>query len=435
MSTHAEVKLWGSTIGAVVLEDGAEAAAFEYDRDFVNSGIQVAPLMMPLSTRVYQFPEVASGMFKGLPGLLADSLPDKYGNALINEWLARQGRTPESFNAVERLCYTGTRGMGALEYAPILGPKAQSSSRLQVDELIALAAEILTQRSDLEGSMEADERDATLQQILRVGTSAGGARAKAVIAWNPDTNEIRSGQVAADRGFQHWLLKFDGVKGGGDEQLGDPLGMGRVEYAYSRMARDAGIAMSECRLLEENGRSHFMTKRFDRTGNEKLHVQTLAALAHLDFNPVGQHSYEQIFLVMKQLGLSLDAIEEMFRRMVFNILARNHDDHVKNTAFLMNKSGDWSLAPAYDLTYAYDPAGKFTDRHQMQMNGKRDGFTPDDFTACGRVAGLKQGRAVRLLQEIGAVVRNWSDYAEEVGVDSGLRDGIQAGLRSELIPS
>ncbi len=433
MSTHAEVKLWGSTIGAVVLEDGAEAASFEYDREFLKSGIEVAPLKMPLSDRVYQFPEHVGGMFKGLPGLLADSLPDKYGNALINAWLARKGRTPATFNAVERLCYTGTRGMGALEYSPVLGPRARRSSHVSVDELVELASEILAKRSHLGGSMEGRKREETLKQLLRVGTSAGGARPKALIAWNPTTNEVRSGQVTADPGFEHWLLKFDGVNEGRGDLLVNPGGMGRVEYAYSKMAAASGIHMSRCRLLTENGRSHFITKRFDRVGNAKIHVQTLAALAHLDFNPVGQHSYEQVFLVMKQLGLSLIDVEQMFRRMIFNILARNQDDHVKNTAFLMDKAGVWSLAPAYDLIYSYDPSGKFTDQHQMKMNGKRDGFTREDFKECGRVAGLKQGRADRLLREIGSVVKRWPAYAEKAGVKTRLRGGIELGLRTDLL--
>ena len=295
MSTVAEVKLWGRTIGAVALEDGSETATFEYDRAFIGSGIEVAPLTMPLSDRLYSFPALPRITFHGLPGLLADSLPDKFGNALINAWLARQGRTPESFNAVERLSYIGSRGMGALEFVPALGPVARRSSRIEVEKLVELASDILTRRNNLQLSLDDDN---ALKDILRVGTSAGGARAKAVIAWNPQTNEVRSGQVKAGKGFEYWLMKFDGVSGNRDKELEDPKGYGAIEYAYYRMAIDAGIEMSPCRLFEENGRRHFMTRRFDRLeGGEKLHMQSLCGLAHYDFNQAGAYAYEQVLQV------------------------------------------------------------------------------------------------------------------------------------------
>ena len=387
MTAVAEVRLWGRTIGAVSLSPGEDVAAFEYDAEFARSGIQVAPLMMPLSRQVFRFPEISRQTFLGLPGLLADSLPDKFGNALIDAWLVSQGRRPDSFNAVERLCYTGQRGMGALEFAPAIGPSPKNTNRLAVDRLVQLASEVLTHRHDLQASFTDDDKATALRDILRVGTSAGGARAKAAIAWNPETNEVRSGQLTGGDGFQHWLMKFDGVSGNKDKELEDSKGYGAIEYAYSLMARACGIDMKECRLLEENGRRHFMTRRFDRLeSGEKLHMQSLCAMAHYDFNMAGAYSYEQAFLVMRELGLPMQAIEQQFRRMVFNIVARNQDDHVKNIAFLMDKAGNWTLSPAFDLTYSFNPDGAWTARHQLTMNGKRDDFEYDDFNACARSA-------------------------------------------------
>lgn len=422
----ARVQLWGRTIGAVSLDEGREVAAFQYDAEFARSGIELSPLVMPLSERVYEFPALPRGTFHGLPGLLADSLPDKFGNALIDAWLATRGRTPESFNAVERLCYTGTRGMGALEYAPVLGPRARQTSKIEVDALVRLAGEVLTHRNHLQGYFHRPGKEKALRDILRVGTSAGGARAKAVIAWNRETNEVRSGQVAAGPGFDYWLLKFDGVAGNKDKELEDPKGYGAIEYAYHLMAKAAGIAMSECRLLEENGRRHFMTRRFDRlAGGEKLHLQSLGALAHFDFNQAGVHAYEQALLAIRQLGLPMAAVEEQFRRMAFNIVARNQDDHVKNIAFLMNKQGEWSLAPAFDVTYSYNPSGVWTATHQMTLNGKRDGFTLADFEAGAKSALMKRGRAVAILDEVVTAVKRWPEFAGEAKLADDWRDRIQ----------
>lgn len=430
MSSLAEVRLWGRTIGAVSLEDGADVAAFEYAPDFVGSGIEVSPLVMPLARQVYSFPQLSRESFYGLPGLLADSLPDRFGNALIDAWLATQGRTPDSFDAVERLCYTGTRGMGALEFAPATGPRTRQATRVQIDHLVELASEVLTQRSEFAASFDEAEGRHALRDILRVGTSAGGARAKAVIAWNPETNEVRSGQVRAGEGFEYWVLKFDGVRGNRGKELEDPQGYGVIEYAYSQMARDAGIRMNPCRLLEEHGRRHFMTKRFDRlAGGEKLHMQSLAALAHYDFNLAGAYGYEQALLVIRRLGLPMGDVEQQFRRMVFNIVARNQDDHVKNIAFLMDKSGTWSLAPAFDVTYSYNPAGRWTSTHQMTLNGKRDGFTREDFKACARSVSMKRGRAEAIVKEVQEAVSNWRNYAEDAGLEPGTRDRIQVALR------
>jgi len=429
MSTLAEVRLWGRTIGAVSVLDGEEVASFEYDAAFAQSGIEVAPLAMPLSRRVYRFPELARPTFHGLPGLLADALPDKFGNALIDVWLASQGRQPGSFNAVERLCYTGERGMGALEFAPAIGPGAKQTTPIEVSKLVELASEVLSHRNDLQASFGAEGREEALRDILRVGTSAGGARAKAVIAWNPQTNEVRSGQIKADKGFEYWLLKFDGVSGNMDKELEDPKGYGLIEYAFYLMALDCGIKMSECRLFKENGRSHFMTRRFDRLATgEKLHMQSLGALAHYDFNMAGAYSYEQALLAMRQLQLPMQAIEQLFRRMVFNIVVRNQDDHVKNIAFLMNKAGQWSLSPAFDITYSFNPSGAWTASHQMTMNGKRGHFTLEDFNACARTASMKRGRAAKIVAEVQATVAQWPLFAEKAGVPEAVCEKIQRTL-------
>lgn len=423
MTTLAEVKLWGTTIGAVSLEEGQRVASFQYTPEFVASNIQVAPLTMVLRQAPYSFPALSLNSFHGLPGLLADSLPDKFGHALIDAWLATQGRTVESFNAVERLCYTGSRGMGALEFEPLKGPRATTTQLLKIDSLVELASDILSRRERL--STTIIDRPEALQQILRVGTSAGGARAKAVIAWNSETNEVRSGQVKAPPGFGYWLLKFDGVSGNKDKERADPKGFGAIEYAYYLMAQDAGIKMPECRLLEENGRCHFMAKRFDRTDwGDKYHMLTLAGMAHLDFNEPAANSYEQVFLIMRRLGLPMAQIEEMFRRMVFNIVARNQDDHVKNTAFFMDRKGTWSLTPAYDVTYSYNPQGFWTSQHQMSMNTKRKNFEPEDFIGCGKTISLRRGRAMTILDEVQRSVKKWPYFAEKARVTSARMESI-----------
>ena len=432
--TIAEVKLWGKTIGAVSWDKRAGRSSFEYDPAFTGSGIEVAPLTMPLSGRIYIFPALPLESFHGLPGLLADSLPDVFGNALINVWLAREGRTPGSFNPVERLCYTGRRGMGALEYAPVKGPVARKSKHIDVRALVELASEILTRRNQLQGSFATPDRENALNEILQVGTSAGGARAKAIIAWNRETNEVRSGQVKADKGFTYWLLKFDGVSGNRDKELEDPGGYGLIEYAYYEMAKEVGINMMECRLLKENGRSHFMTKRFDRTDTgQKYHMQSFAALEHYDFNKAGVYSYEQAFQTMRKLGLAMDDIEEQFRRMVFNIVARNQDDHVKNIAFLMNRSGAWSLSPAFDMTYSYNPAGAWTSAHQMTMNGKRDQFDLEDFRACARLASMQRGRADEIIDQVQTGVMKWPRFAYHAGVGTGVITQITDAHRTRIL--
>jgi serine/threonine-protein kinase HipA len=431
--TIAEVRLWGRTIGAVSLAADSRLATFQYDREFAGSGIEVAPLTLPLSTQLYAFPELAPRTFHGLPGLLADSLPDRFGSALIDSWLATQGRRPDDLNSIERLCYVGKRGMGALEFEPSRGPGATASETIQVEALVRLASRILGRREDLHLELAKGAEERALTQLLRIGTSAGGARAKGLIAWNPATNEVRSGQVAVDEGFEHWILKFDGVRGAGDESLGDPLGYGAIEYAYSRMAEAAGIQMTECRLYEEGRRRHFMTRRFDRTpGGDKIHMLSLGAMRHLDFNQAGANGYEQALLTIRELGLGMDAIEEQYRRMVFNVLARNQDDHVKNIAFLMDKTGRWSLSPAFDVTYAYNPSGDWTAAHQMTVNGKSDGFTLADLEAVGRVASMKRGRAEAIYEDVRSAVSRWAAFAEAAGVSDERTTAVAKALRLEL---
>ncbi len=431
--TVAKVIMWERQIGAVSVDRPGAVAAFEYTDAFARSGIQIAPITMPLAPRIYQFPELPRQTFHGLPGLLADALPDKFGNAVIDAWLATLGRLPGDLDPVERLCYTGRRAMGALEFEPAEGPHADHTTPVEVEALVRLASDVLRGRQTLNTAIQgADDADA-IREILRVVASAGGARAKAVIAWNPATNEVRSGQVNAPDGFEYWLLKFDGVSNNSDKELADPQGYGTIEYAYSMMARAAGIRMTDCRLFDEGGRRHFMTKRFDRTDTgEKLHMQSLGALAHLDFNNAGGHSYEQAILVSRHLNLPMDDIEEQFRRTAFNIVARNQDDHVKNIAYLMNKRGQWSLSPAFDVTYSFNPAGAWTASHQMSMNHKRDHFTRADFHAFAKTASMKRGRADTILDEVITAVTQWPDFANNAGVDPVHIDQISATHRTAL---
>lgn len=432
--SDAGVNLWGRTIGAVSLLEDQPAAIFQYEPEFVRSAIQIAPLTMPLRAEPYSFPALSYESFKGLPGLLADSLPDKFGNALIDTWLAAQGRSPQSADSVERLCYIGTRGMGALEFEPIKGPRRSPVEDIRIEALVKLASEVLSEREQFVASVKEGNEEEGLLELLSVGMSAGGARAKATIAWNPATNEIRSGQVAAPPGFEHWLLKFDGVSGNKDkESFEDPEGHGATEFAYSLMAREAGIEMTECRLFEENGRRHFMTRRFDRpTAGPKLHLQSLGAMAHYDFNQAGAYSYEQAMMAIRQFGLSIEDVEEQFRRMAFNVLARNQDDHVKNIALLMDQGGNWSLSPAFDVTFAHNPAGDWTAQHQMTLNGKRDGFSLQDFERCAESVSMKRGRAAAILSEVREAVANWPEHAVVAGVDEGDIERIGATHRLEL---
>ena len=432
--TVAQVKLWGKPIGAISWDESAGLAHFEYESDFIHSGIEVAPLTMPLSKQIYSFPALPRETFRGLPGLLADSLPDNFGNALINVWLADQGRSPETFNPVDRLCYTGVRGMGALEYLPSQEPFTGKPEPVDVKALVELSSKILTKRNAPQGFLDPELGKDSLQDILRVGTSAGGARAKAIIAWNQKTNEVRSGQVKASKGFSYWLLKFDGVSGNKDKELDDPAGYGLIEYAYYHMVKKAGIDMEKSQLFKENGRSHFMTRRFDRTDSgQKIHMQSLCAMKHFDFKQAGAHSYEQALRTIRKLGMPMATIEEQFRRMAFNIIGRNQDDHVKNIAFLMDKSGDWSLSPAFDMTYSYNPQGDWTSRHQMSLNGKRDGFTIEDFKSCAKNASMKRGRAEEIVRQVQEAVLQWKHFADQSGVPPEVADGIAKTHRTDIL--
>lgn len=420
MTYSAEVKLWGTTIGAVSLDGAQKTAAFEYDRAFVQSRIEPSPIMMPLKAGVYRFPELSYQSFHGLPGLLSDSLPDKFGNELISVWLSKQGRLLDSFNAVERLCYTGTRGMGALEYYPALSGDSLPSEQIEVSQLVELASIVLSNRKNLKAVFdECDKKQlsSSLQKIISLGTSAGGARAKAVVALNPATNEVRSGQCETQKGFEHWLIKFSGVNGNKDKEAEDLADFGMIEYAYYKMALECGIAMSPCKLLDDGKNKHFMTKRFDRDSDgKKIHMQSLAALGHFDFNIAGQTSYEQAFTVLNALRASHKDKDQLFRRMAFNVAACNCDDHVKNISFLMDKSGAWSLAPAYDISFAYNPNGEWTSSHQMTVNGKRIGIKADDFDACAKIAGLTNAQKSAALADVAAGVKKWRRFAEDCGV-------------------
>jgi serine/threonine-protein kinase HipA len=431
--TVSAVTLWGARIAAVSIDAPGRYATFQYDPAFVRSGIQLAPVRMPLRPQPYSFPGLPHDAFSGLPGLLADSLPDRWGTALIDAWLASQGRAQSSFDVVQRLCYVGTRGVGALEFQPAREPEAPAGEDLQVDALVRLASEVLAERAQFVAALSENPEEEAMKAILAIGSSAGGARPKAFIAYNDATGQVRSGQVAVGEGFRHWLLKFDGVSRAGDHGLADPQGWGAVEYAYSRMARAAGIEMTECRLLEEHGRRHFMTRRFDRPdGGGKLHMQTVGALEHVSYNEPGTYSYEQALLLIRRLGLGTPVVEQQFRRMVFNVVARNQDDHVKNIAFLMDREGAWSLAPAYDVIWAWQPGNLWLDSHQMSINGKRDGFTVADLRAVATVAGLKRGRAEAILTEVVAVIARWSDVAAEVGVGERMAEQIARSHRLAL---
>lgn len=432
MASLAQVRLWGTRIGVVSLQEGERVAAFQYDPDFVEHSIEVCPLVLPLGHRVYQFPGLSDRSFRGLPGLLADSLPDRFGRALIEAWLATQGRTWNSFDVIEQLCYLGSRGMGALEFLPATR-ELNKVEPVDVHQLVKLASEVLASRSNLRESFATDERRAALSQILQVGTSAGGARAKAVIAWDPATHEVRSGQAAAPAGFEHWLLKFDGVTGNRDKEDEDPRGYTRIEYAYFLMAGAAGIRMSECRLLADGPRRHFMTRRFDRPGGDaKLHMLSLAGMAHMDFNEPAANTYEQAFDVLHRLHLGTDAAEQLYRRMLLNVIARNQDDHIKNIAFLMDQSGKWTLAPAYDVTYSYNPRGAWTAQHQMSINGKRDGFTRDDLYACARRARISRQAATKAFDATRAAVERWPEWARAAGVSTEHEKQISTTLRLSI---
>lgn len=432
--TDATVRLWGRDIGAVSWLDDRQLAVFQYMPDFARSGIELAPIMMPAGPDPHEFPGLPREAFKGLPGLLADSLPDTFGNALIDTWLVAQGRAAGSFNPVERLCYIGTRGMGALEFYPVLSGETRRSRTVDIDALTRLANDVLNHRERLAGVLQGEDDREALEDILRVGTSAGGARAKAVLAWNAQTGEFRSGQVAAGEGFTYWLMKFDGIANNRDKELADPQGFGLIEYGFHLLAVAAGIDMSECRIHREGGRSHFMTRRFDRTANGgKLHMQSLAAMRHFDFNAAGAYSYEQAVETIRRLGLPAVDIEQQFRRAVLNVLIRNQDDHVKNIAFLMNRAGEWRLSPAFDVSYAYNPTGEWTHQHQMSLNGKRDHFELADLVQFGAFCGMKTRKARNIIDEIHTQAAAWMTFAQQAGVPERTAEAIHRATRRDVV--
>jgi len=425
--TVAEVNIWGKLVGAVAWDEETSYAAFEYDPNFTRLNWDLSPLKMPAASVSHpvSFPELRKvknseyDTFKGLPGLLADALPDTYGNQLINLWLAQQGGPQNSMNPVEMLCFIGTRGMGALEFEPAVLKETKRTFSIEIDSLVATAQKMLNKREAFTTNLNMDEKQAVLE-ILKIGTSAGGARPKAVIAWNEKSGEVKSGQTRAPKGFEHWLIKLDGVS---DIQLGGSHGYGRVEMAYHNMAIACGIKMMPSRLLEENGRAHFMTKRFDREGNElKHHVQTFCALKHFDYNLVSSFSYEQLFQCMRELKLSYADAEQMFRRMVFNVISRNCDDHTKNFSFLLKQGGKWELSPAYDLCHAYRPGSEWVSQHALSLNGKRKEITKADLLVIGESIRCK--KASEIIDEINDTVNQWKVFADDVHVKTTLRDEI-----------
>lgn len=416
----AKVNIWGQYMGAVAWNDDTQYATFQYAPEFVYKGLEVSPICMPLNNSIYSFRMLPKDTFMGLPGLLADSLPDAFGKALLDRWLAANGRT--FANPIERLCYQGTRSMGALEFEPAQDVFLEKNTPIEIESLVNIASDILAQRTAFCTNLQTDTHEA-LANIIRVGTSAGGQRAKAVIAYNEKTGEVRSGQINAPKGFDYWLLKLDGVDNG---ILGTPKHYGIIEYIYYKMALNAGIEMSECRLLYENGRSHFMTKRFDRQNGKKVHMQTLCGLAHFDYKAYHIYSYEQVFQVMRNLRLSYQEAEQMFRRMVFNIVARNQDDHTKNISFLMNKQGLWSLSPAYDVSWAYNPVGDWTSQHQMSINNKWDDITRDDLIVVANAMHIK--RPLEIIQQVVEAVGQWHTLATEFEIPTGTIETINKTL-------
>ncbi len=429
----AIVKLWGDDVGAVSWLADRRWAVFEFEPAFLKKGLDISPVHMGLEAArrgdgMFAFPGLNPDTYLGLPGLLADSLPDKFGNSVIEAWLARNGRDPDDFSPVERLCYTGRRGMGALEFAPAIHRQIDRPVALEIAELVNLAQSIMDQRMRLDVDLGASEKQnaEAIIDILRVGTSAGGARPKAVIAMNRQ-GKVISGQADVPVGFDYWVLKFDGVS---DLELGEPKGFGRIEYAYHLMALAAGISMMPCRLLEENGRAHFMTRRFDRHNGRKIHMQSLCGLAHYDFNSPGVYAYEQAFAVMRRLRISHADATQQYRRMLFNVIARNQDDHTKNIAFLMNTEGRWKLSPAYDVIYAHNPAGQWTHQHQMSINGKGDNFSSSDLLGVGDAIGISRPHLI--LDQVIDAVKQWPRFAGEAGVNSSHADEIAKHHRLTL---
>lgn len=428
----AEVKIWGELVGAVRWDNDRQLGYFQYTPKFLSKKWELSPIKMPVSagSRIYSFPELRKerneieDTFKGLPGLLSDALPDKYGNKLINVWLSKQGRPENSMNPVEKLCFIGTRGMGALEFEPAQIKSDNKSYSLELDSLVVVAKKMLNEREAFLTNLNKEEEHA-MMDILKTGTSAGGARPKAVIAYNPKTGEVRSGQGNVSKNFEHWLIKLDGVSG---EQFGESSGWGQIEYAYYLMAKDCEIEISECRMLEENSRVHFMTKRFDREGNIKHHVQSLCGLQHYDFNDMYGYSYEQVFETMRLLRLSYPEAEQLFKRMVFNVLATNYDDHTKNFSFIFKKDDKWRLAPAYDLCFSFDPTNHWVNKQTLSVNGKRLNINKEDLMKIAKENNIKKGE--KIIEHINSVVKLWENYAEKAEVRNDLKLKIKSKLNT-----
>lgn len=420
-----KVYIWGQYVGAVALEPKLGYYAFEYNPRFVASGIELAPLTMPLANArtPFIFPSLPELTYKRLPAMLVDALPDDFGNNLIDAWMAERGIPKNVVTPLDRLAYMGRRGMGAIEFKPAMGAKSASSNAIKMSKLVENA------RMAINGDFNTDHHSkAALAQLIQVGTSAGGARAKATIAWNRDSGEIRAGQFDVEPGFEHWLLKLDVGK---DTELGESQHFGRIEYAYHLMAKAAGITMSECNVLEENGRAHFMTQRFDRAGNTKHHMMSLCAMTHMDYKQVATHDYAQVFLTVKQLGLGEAALEESFRRMVFNVLTINCDDHSKNVSFLLKEGGKWELAPAYDLTHSYKPGNYWVSQHLMSVNGKFASAGREDFMAMADRFAI--GRAAKIIKQVEEAVAVWPEFAEKAGLPQAVAAEIFAQLRDRPV--
>lgn len=422
----AKVRLFGMDMGAFRWDESYNVARFEYDKDFVAKGIEPSPIMMPVQQgRVYSFGNLNRDTFNGLPGMLADSLPDTYGRALFDQWLALTGRT--SGNPVETLCFLGQRCMGALEFEPATGPATDGNMKFEIDSLVDVAREALSKKEGFGVNLDTD-RKAAIAEILRLGTSAGGQRAKAIIAYNKETGEVRSGQITAPEGFDYYLIKLDGVSA--EAGFKETENYGRLEYSFSELVKRCGIDMTECSLIEENGRAHFLTKRFDRENGKKVHMQTLCGIAHYDFKLQRGYSYEQAFNVMRRLRLPYSQAQEMFRRMVFNVVLRNQDDHTKNISFLMDSDGKWRLSPAYDMGFAYNPTGAWTKTHQMSINGKFDNLTRKDLMECAAVNNIKN--ASEIIDQTCDVASGWPILAKECGVPQSMIDSIVPHLLLNL---
>lgn len=424
-------------VGAVSFDSDKGVGAFEYDPGFIKKGIELSPIKMPLSTRIFSFPELDFNTFKGLPGLIADSLPDDFGNAVLNAWVAGQGNSPNEITPLQRLQYTGKRGMGALEYAPATKLRSlNASQQVEIQSLVSIAQEILDSRGRFTIALNPDQQDdrEAMLALLSVGTSAGGARPKAVLAFNDDFTQVRSGQATIPQGYTHYLMKFDGVSEHNinQETFGDPLGYGAMEFVYHLMAKNCGIEMMPCRLLQEGDRRHFITQRFDRIGNQKIHVQTLNGLAHVDYKKPGSFSYAEIFSLARQLKLPATDAQQILKRMVFNIIARNHDDHAKNFAFIL-KNEKWSLAPAYDLAYSYKPGSKWVSSHWMSLNGKRDSFTRSDLYSLEKLSPMfSKSKIDTIIDETIEHLSNWPTLAREWSVPQSLIEEISSNLRLNL---